>query len=622
VVPERVDSGNEEIVNNNNDDGYDSEGNDDIMGIVPTVTRRVSGLQREIRNLTTEYNPNPGEAVELALLCRVFNPGETAMVANLHDGSPEPKNYHEAKACKEWKDWWEAMCTEFKNMEEKKVWKIIKKTELPSGRKLIGNRWVYAQKDDGRFRARTVAKGFSQVPGKDFQENHAPVVNDATFHLVLVLKILFQLEAGQFDIETAFLYGDLDEEIWMQLPEGYSEYVKTTHNTNIHTDTHCVKLLKALYGLVQAARQWWKKFKDTMRKLDYHPSPADPCLFINTKTVKKSFVIIYVDDGGIFSTKENIDGLLKALSKDFKVKYLGKLEHFVGCHVVENEERDTIWIHQPKLIKHLKESFSGLIKNTRSYKSPAAPKTLIMRPKEGFPLISPADQLKYRSAVGMLLYLVKHSRPDISNSVRELSKVADGATEAHWKAMARLVKYVVDTEEIGLRIKPRKKDDMFVLEGISDSEYAGDPDTRISVYGYILYFCGAPIAWKSKSDKSVTLSSTEAEYFALSEAAKEVIFVRHLVKSMGIEIEFPIIIKVDNVGAIYLSNNHTTSQRTKHIDIRHHFVREFIEDGILKVVFVRTDDNDADIFTKNTTEDLFNKHSKKMVEVVNSDNNI
>jgi hypothetical protein len=245
-----------------------------------------------------------------------------------------------------------------------------------------------------------------------------------------------------------------------------------------------------------------------------------------------------------------------------------------------------------------------------------------MRPKEGFPLISPADQLKYRSAVGMLLYLVKHSRPDISNSVRELSKVADGATEAHWKAMARLVKYVVDTEEIGLRIKPRKKDDMFVLEGISDSEYAGDPDTRISVYGYILYFCGAPIAWKSKSGKSVTLSSTEAEYFALSEAAKEVIFVRHLVKSMGIEIEFPIIIKVDNVGAIYLSNNHTTSQRTKHIDIRHHFVREFIEDGILKVVFVRTDDNDADIFTKNTTEDLFNKHSKKMVEVVNSDNNI
>ena len=146
------------------------------------------------------------------------------------------------------------MCTEFKNMEEKEVWDIIKKTDVPSGRKVIGNRWVYALKDDGRYRARTVAKGFSQVPGKDFQENYAPVVNDATFHLVLALKVMFQLEAGQFDIETAFLYGDLDEELWMQLPDGYSDFVFIYHSIKVHPSTHCVKLKKALYGLVQAAR--------------------------------------------------------------------------------------------------------------------------------------------------------------------------------------------------------------------------------------------------------------------------------------------------------------------------------------------------------------------------------
>jgi hypothetical protein len=221
----------------------------------------------------------------------------------------------------------------------------------------------------------------------------------------------------------------------------------------------------------------------------------------------------------------------------------------------------------------------------------------------------------------MLLYLVKHSRPDIANSVRELSKVADDLTSAHWKAMTRLMKYVVNTESLGLKLKPRKLKDMFILEGISDSEYAGDTDTRISVYGYLLYFCGAPIAWKSKSGKSVTLSSTEAEYFALSEVAKEVIFVKQLVASMGITIAFPIIIKVDNVGAIYLANNHTTGQHTKHIDIRQHFVREYIEDGILKVVSVKSEENDSDIFTKNTTEEVFNKHSKKLVETVNQDNN-
>jgi Reverse transcriptase (RNA-dependent DNA polymerase) len=156
------------------------------------------------------------------------------------DQEPEPniKGSYEAKSSTEWQKWWEAMCTEFKNMEEKKVWKIYKKTEIPSGRKLIGNRWVYALKDDGRYRARTVAKGFSQIPGQDFQENFAPVVNDTTFHLALVLKILFHLDAGQFDIETAFLYGELDEEIWMELPYGYSEYVKDKHNNPILKDTH------------------------------------------------------------------------------------------------------------------------------------------------------------------------------------------------------------------------------------------------------------------------------------------------------------------------------------------------------------------------------------------------
>jgi hypothetical protein len=132
--------------------------------------------------------------------------------------------------------------------------------------------------------------------------------------------------------------------------------------------------------------------------------------------------------------------------------------------------------------------------------------------------------------VGMLLYLVKHLRPDISNSVRELLKLADGRTEAHFKALLRTVKYVIVTEELGLLIQPKFNNNVFYLEGISDREYAGDPDTRVSVYGNVLFFCGAPIAWKSKAGKSVTLSSTEAEYYATSEIAKEVIFAKILLE--------------------------------------------------------------------------------------------
>jgi hypothetical protein len=255
------------------------------------------------------------------------------------------------------------------------------------------------------------------------------------------------------------------------------------------------------------------------------------------------------------------------------------------------------------------------VESVKFYKTPAIPRTTILRPTAEETMLSADDQKTYRSGVGMLLYLVKHSRPDIANAVRELSKVADGATKDHWKALLRVIKYVLSTENHGLKIKPSLKES-FYMEGISDSEYAGDKDSRISVFGYILYFCGAPIAWKSKAGKSVTLSSTEAEYVAASEIAKEVIFVKNILDSVGIKVDLPITIRVDNVGAIYLANNYATSQRTKHIDIRAHFLREYIEDGVLKVVFIRSEDNDADIFTKNTADELFHSHAEKNVEEI------
>ena len=200
----------------------------------------------------------------------------------------------------------------------------------------------------------------------------------------------------------------------------------------------------------------------------------------------------------------------------------------------------------------------------KSHTTPANPLHGIIRPKEGDQLITYENQKLFRSGVGMLMWIVKHSRPDLNNATRELSKVADGATEAHWKNLLRTINYAINTEEIGLKIKPKsiKNVNLFYLQGISDSAYADDKDDRKSVYGYVIYFCGAPIAWKSKGNKTVTLSSTEAEYFAISEVAKEILFVKQVLEDIGIPLEYPIEIKVDNIGAMFLANNHSTSQRT------------------------------------------------------------
>lgn len=609
--------------------------------------RKVSGFNREVYNLTTSYNPDPASLLpsdsdsDVEGVDTESDETEAGDIININyievesthvpstfyefafqaqqgppGYDPFPKNYRETLSRKDKAQWQKAMWTEFDNIESKRVWQFMRKRDLPFGRKTIGNRWVYIIKDDGRYRARTVAKGYSQIPGKDFHENHAPVVHDTSFHLTLVQKMMYKLNSRQFDIETAFLYGDLEEEIYMEFPDGYEEYLANEKGCNFTSSEYCVILKKALYGLVQAARQWWKKITETLQGLDFHPSPADPCLFVRKQVGKEppAFVILYVDDGGIIGTQEVIVKVLKSLSKVFTVKDLGVMEHFVGCHLIENKSRDTMWIHQPKLIKHLEESFKSLITSDRVFKTPAAPKTVIMRPQEGDTKISAADQSLYRSGVGMLLYLIKHSRPDLSNSIRELTKVLDGATPAHWKAMLRVIKYVFDTKMYALKLKPNTNDKI-ILKGISDSEYAGDRETRISVYGYVIYYCGAPISWKSKSGRSVTLSSTEAEYYACSEAAKELVFVQNLIKSMGIELTLPIQLHVDNTGAIYLANNYSTGQRTKHIDIRAHFVRELIVDGVLKIIFVKTEDNDADIFTKNTSEEIHLKHSAKMIEI-------
>ena len=224
-------------------------------------------------------------------------------------------------------------------------------------------------------------------------------------------------------------------------------------------------------------------------------------------------------------------------------------------------------------------------------------------------------QERYRSGVGMLLYLVKHSRPEIANPVRELSRTLDGANQAQYKEMLRIIRFVLDTKEYGLSMTPDMEIEkgLWKIKAFSDSEFGGNPGDRISVGGWIIYFQNVPVLWCSRAMRSVTLSSTEAEYVAMSEVVKDLIFIRNILESIGLKIQYPMIVEVDNTGAIYLGMNRATGQRTKHIDIRYHFVREFIDEGIVKIVFVSTKENDADVFTKNVTSEIYDRMKDKIL---------
>ena len=346
-------------------------------------------------------------------------------------------------------------------------------------------------------------------------------------------------------------------------------------------------------------------------ELNFEQFQNDSCLLKREDESGKVFLIVYVDDCFVLGDKSAVKKALNDIEKFFSITRNEAIEDFIGCRI--EKDGDKVLLSQPDLIKKMIKKFEKKIENLKEYETPAPTGTHIIRCQTKEELISEEEQMEFRSGVGSLLYLLKHSRPELSNSVRELSKVMDGANKAHQKALYRVMKFVDATKNRKLVLAPTQQPDLkWEMKAYSDSDFAGDTETRKSVSGYIIYLCGAPIAWRSKGQKSVSLSSTEAEYMAISEVAMEILYIVGILKFIGVDLKYPIEVNVDNIGAVYLSKNATTGNRTKHIDTRYHFVREYIEDGIVKVVFVRSEDNDADIFTKNLNGEVFWKHGDKI----------
>ena len=349
-------------------------------------------------------------------------------------------------------------------------------------------------------------------------------------------------------------------------------------------------------------------------------SPADPCMLFKENELGVCIIIMQNDDMLIIGKKEEIQDFSSKIQKEFLEKIHHNLAEYLGCEFHMNKERTRGWLGQPSIIKSLEQKFGDRTMKERLSLTPGTPRFTARRLENLEDKVNPEDHETYRSGVGTLLYLTKHSRLDIWDSVRKLSKAMDAPAPVHLKEIYMVIRHVLYTKRYGLKFELRKDMIKLALKALSDSDFASDKETRIC-FLYIIYFCGIPIAWRSKGMKSVVLLTTEAEYMVLSEVVKEFKFIVQLLETMTIEVELPITVHVDNVGAIWLSNNRTTSDRTKHIDIRTSFVKEYQEDGKIIIKFVKSEENEADIFTKNTTNVIFHNHQKKLVwDKTNVDN--
>ena len=497
--------------------------------------------------------------------------------------------------------WREAITKEFNDMSKRNVWKVILRKDMPSGRRCVKCVWVFKIKRDGRFRARLCACGYSQIPGVDFTQNFSPVVNDMTFRMLITVMIYFGLAAKIVDVETAFLYGRLDEEIYMECPPGLSGVSKA----------NVLSLGRCIYGLVQASRQYHKEIVRILKEIGFEGGEVDPCLLYKKSKLGICYVALYVDDNLFVGHPAAIDDAIKKLKEhDLVLKIEDTLKDYLSCEVAFSKDRKSAWMGQPHMMMKLEKMFGEEVAKLANYVTPGTPNQVLVREKEKVAMLPSEQHSRYRTGVGMLLYLVKYSRPDIANAVRELCKVLDGCNRAAYKEMLRVIKYVLDTKTLGLKMSPTGTiGDPWTIECFSDSDWATDPETRRSISGYIIYVHGVPICWKSKAQRSVSLSSTEAEWYALSEAVKDVLFLKQLIENMGLKLKLPITLRVDNIGAIFMTENVTS--RTLHI--RSRYVRELVEDGVIVVKFVRTDNNDSDVFTKNLASELHSRHAAKLV---------
>ena len=502
--------------------------------------------------------------------------------------------------------WRAAILKEFDKMNALKVWKKIKKSSMPKGRRTVKHKWVLEIKRSGIFRARLVACGYSQVPGVDFKEIYSPVSNDVTFLLMLICAIRYEWDYLLMDVETAFLLGKLEEEIYMECPEGLEK-----------EEDEILLLQQTIYGLVQSAREFFRLMVRLLKKEGFQQSAADPCLLIRRDGKGTVMISLYVDDCFVIGDKEALEEFKRIINKlPITVTYTDGLKDYLSCEIVFSDDRKKAWLGQPHLIKKLEATFGEDVSKLQRYKTPGTPGGRLLKPSERDSTLDESRQSRYRSGVGLLLYLVKWSRPDIANATRELAKLMTKATEAAEKELLRVIKYVLDTRTMGLRIQPvfnERSEHRWNLVAYSDSTWADDPDDRVSISGILLFVNEVLVKSISRKQKAVSLSSSEAEFYACAEAAKEIKFVVQLMLTMGLPVVLPIVVRVDNIGAIFLAENATSAARTRHIDTRYKFIREMTEDKFLKIVFVRSENNTSDGHTKNLGEELYKKHSSTYV---------
>ena len=508
---------------------------------------------------------------------RTYIPERALSVQAMHaDGIHVPTTLRAALESPQNTLWKKAMQDEIKSLHDNSV---LGPTldKLPPGRKSVSSKWVFAIKRDEkgiiiRYKARLVARGFTQRQGIDYDRTFAPVMKQSLLRAVLAEANNADWDIEQIDIKTAFLYGEIDEEIYLKLPDG-----------NMHL------LERALYGLKQAGRQWYHRFNKSLEGFGLKRLHGDPCCYHMKTETETLIVMIHVDDAIITGTHPaTIRSLKTALRKEYELKDMGPIKHCLGWEITRDRKRRLLTISQRQYIVDLLNTYH--VKPTTTKSCPAS--NIILTPKgEG------EEKLEhpYMELLGAVLYIANSTRPDISYSVSELSRYSSNPSTIHWQELKRILHYLNETQNHGLVFRGEMSP---LVHGFVDASYARCPVTRKSRHGAVLLHSGGAIDWRSKMQTVVATSSMEAEYIGLCAIVKMSKWIQTCMVELHLSRQTKIIIGMDNQSAMIFAEEQIVQDRSKHIDIKFHYIREQIQKGLIELEYVPTNRLPADALTK------------------------
>jgi hypothetical protein len=543
-------------------------------------------------------------------------------IAGVHSGAPEsmemacavqqgvsvleqktPSTYREAMASPDALRWKASMEKEFSSCLAKDVWEEVDRKSLPKGTNILPVKWVYKIKTDGdgavtEYKARITPKGFRQKEGLDYFEVFARTAQYKTLRFSLSLAARFDYEIDQLDIPTAFLNAPVDEEVYISVPDGFQD----------GRAGKVLRLKMSLYGIKQAPRNWNLMInRFIVEEMGYKPSVSDPCLYARrSRSGRLMLMFLFVDDFQTYYHREDMEEWCQVKAKlvdRFNAKDMGESKWILGMRITRDRKAGTITLDQELYVTKALEKYG--FAQCRTAPTPevvgAAHQELTEK------LAEPADKQRYMEITGTLMYAAISTRPDIAHAVYYLAAHMLLPLQVHMDAAERVLRYLAGTASLGLVFGSRNQgfaDSRGHTQinvdvcAYADADWANDKSDRRSITGWVSKVNGDPISWSSKKQRTVALSTCEAELYASAAAIQEVLWLRGLVKELGLRTDLGSVVHGDNQSAIAVSKNGVKGERTKHVDVKYHFVTETIDRGDVQLKWVPSAAQHADIFTK------------------------